>query len=46
MPPEEAQLTPQGLDDWAKDTNGAAFDEESKEELLMFMECTEEGGLT
>jgi hypothetical protein len=34
------------LDDWAKDTNGSAFDEASKAELLMFMDCTEEGGLT
>lgn len=46
MPPEGAYLTPQALDDWAKDTNGTAFDAESKEELLMFMDCTEEGGLT
>ena len=46
MPPEGAHLTPKTLDDWAKDTNGSAFDEESKAELLMFMDCTEEGGLT
>lgn len=46
MPPEGAYLSSQGLDDWARDTNGAAFDEDSKEELLMFMDCTEEGGLT
>lgn len=46
MPPEGAYLTPQALDEWAKDTNGAAFDKESKEELLMFMDCTAEGGLT
>lgn len=45
-PPSGACLTSQGLDEWAKDTNGAPFDEESKEELLMFMDCTEEGGLT
>jgi len=46
VPPEGAFLTSQALDEWAKDTNGAAFDEDSKEELLMFMDCTEEGGLT
>ena len=45
-PPSGACLTSDGLDEWAKDTNGAPFDEESKEELLMFMDCTEEGGLT
>ncbi|KAI0094009.1 hypothetical protein BDY19DRAFT_989527 [Irpex rosettiformis] len=46
VPPEGAFLSHQGLDEWAKDTNGAAFDEDSKEELLMFMDCTEQGGLT
>ena len=46
VPPEGAYLSSQGLDDWARDTNGSAFDEDSKEELLMFMDCTAEGGLT
>lgn len=46
VPPPGAFLGVEGLDEWAKDTNGAPFDEESKEELLMFMDCTEEGGLT
>lgn len=46
MPPEGAFLSSEALDEWAKDTNGSAFDEDSKEELLMFMDCTEEGGLT
>ena len=46
MPPEGAFLSSQALDEWSKDTNGTAFDEDSKEELLMFMDCTEEGGLT
>ncbi|KAI0763739.1 hypothetical protein BC629DRAFT_1596929 [Irpex lacteus] len=46
VPPEGAFLSSEALDEWAKDTNGSAFDEDSKEELLMFMDCTEEGGLT
>ena len=46
VPPEGAHLTPQALDEWAKDTNGTAFDQESKDELLTFMDCTEDGGLT
>ncbi|GJE90851.1 hypothetical protein PsYK624_069950 [Phanerochaete sordida] len=46
VPPPGASLSSEGLDDWARDTNGSAFDEDSKEELLMFMDCTEEGGLT
>ena len=46
VPPPGACLTSQNLDDWAKDTNGAPFDEDSKEELMMFMDCTPEGGLT
>ena len=46
VPPPGACLTSLDLDEWAKDTNGAPFDAESKEELLMFMDCTDEGGLT
>ena len=46
MPPAGAFLSSQGLDEWAKDTNGAPFDEETKDELTMFMDCTDEGGLT
>lgn len=46
VPPEGAYLSSEGLDEWARDTNGSAFDDDSKEELLMFMDCNEEGGLT
>lgn len=46
VPPPGAYLSSEGLDNWARDTNGSAFDDDSKEELLMFMDCTEEGGLT
>ena len=46
VPPHGACLSSEGLDEWARDTNGTAFDQDSKEELLMFMDCTDEGGLT
>ena len=45
-PPEGAYLSQEGLDAWARDTNGAPFDEDTKEELLEFMDVTEDGGLT
>ncbi|KAL1944557.1 hypothetical protein VTO73DRAFT_2987 [Trametes versicolor] len=45
-PPEGAYLTNEGLDAWARDTNGAPFDEATKEEILEFMDVTEDGGLT
>ncbi|KAI0748252.1 hypothetical protein C8Q80DRAFT_1170893 [Daedaleopsis nitida] len=45
-PPEGAYLSPEGLDAWARDTNGTPFDDATKEELLMFMDVTEDGGLT
>ena len=45
-PPEGAFLSQDGLDEWARDTNGAPFDEATKEELLEFMDVTEDGGLT
>ena len=45
-PPEGAYLAPEGLDAWARDTNGAPFDDATKEELLEFMDVTEDGGLT
>ncbi|KAI0934169.1 hypothetical protein AcV5_006104 [Taiwanofungus camphoratus] len=45
-PPDGAYLTPEGLDTWAKDTNGAPFDDATKEELMEFMDVTEDGGLT
>ncbi|KAI0375024.1 hypothetical protein BV20DRAFT_961275 [Pilatotrama ljubarskyi] len=45
-PPEGAYLTSEGLDAWARDTNGAPFDEATKEEILEFMDVTDDGGLT
>lgn len=46
VPPEDAYLTEQGLDAWARDTNGAPFDEETKEELLEFLDVNDDGSLT
>ena len=45
-PPEGAYFSPEGLDAWARDTNGAPFDDATKEELLEFMDVTDDGGLT
>lgn len=45
-PPEGAFLSPEGLDSWARDTNGEPFTEETKEELLEFMDVTDDGALT
>ena len=45
-PPEGAYLSPVGLDAWARDTNGAPFSEETKEELVDFLDVTDDGGLT
>lgn len=45
-PPEGAFLSPEGLDAWARDTNGSPFDDATKEELLEFMDVTDDGGLT
>ena len=33
VPPTGAVLTARALDDWARDTNGAPFSEETKEEV-------------
>ncbi|THH33958.1 hypothetical protein EUX98_g226 [Antrodiella citrinella] len=44
--PEGAYLDTEGLDAWAVATNGKAFDEETKNELVDFMDITEEGFLT
>ncbi|PCH38095.1 hypothetical protein WOLCODRAFT_87839 [Wolfiporia cocos MD-104 SS10] len=46
VPPPDAYLDEEGLDRWAADTNGAPFDEETKEELLEFLDVTDDGGLT
>jgi hypothetical protein len=45
-PPEGAYLTPEGLDEWARDTNGAPFTQETKDELIEFLDVTDDGGLT
>lgn len=45
-PPEGAYLTPEGLDAWARDTNGAPFTKETKDELVEFLDVTDDGGLT
>ncbi|KAF5380905.1 hypothetical protein D9615_003886 [Tricholomella constricta] len=45
-PPPNAYLSPEGLDAWAQDTNGAPFSQETKDELIEFLDVTDEGGLT
>jgi len=45
-PPDGAYLTQEGLDAWARDTNGAPFSAETKEELVEFLDVTADGGLT
>lgn len=45
-PPGGAYLTQQGLDAWARDTNGAPFSQETKDELVEFLDVTDDGGLT
>lgn len=44
--PEGAALSPEGLDAWARDTNGHPFSQETKEELIEFLDVNEDGGLT
>jgi hypothetical protein len=46
IPPGGAYLSPEGLDAWARDTNGAPFSQETKEELVEFLDVTADGGLT
>ncbi|KIY50936.1 hypothetical protein FISHEDRAFT_37857, partial [Fistulina hepatica ATCC 64428] len=41
-----AHLSPQGLDAWARDTNGAPFTQEQKSELVEFLDVTDDGCLT
>lgn len=41
-----AVLDPEGLDAWAKDTNGAPFSQETKEEMREMLDVTDEGNLT
>jgi len=45
-PPPDACLMPEGLDAWAQDTNGAPFSQETKDELIEFLDVTDDGGLT
>ncbi|KAG5653970.1 hypothetical protein H0H81_008838 [Sphagnurus paluster] len=45
-PPVSAYLSPEGLDAWAQDTNGAPFSQETKDELVEFLDVTDDGGLT
>ncbi|KZT11231.1 uncharacterized protein LAESUDRAFT_259003 [Laetiporus sulphureus 93-53] len=45
-PPNDAYLTAEGLDMWARDTNGAPFDDATKGEILEFMDVTDNGDLT
>lgn len=46
VPPEGAYLSQEGLDAWARDTNGAPFSQETKEELVEFLDVTDDGELT
>lgn len=45
-PPEGAYITQSGLDSWARDTNGAPFSQETKDELIEFLDVTDNGELT
>jgi hypothetical protein len=45
-PPPNAILTEEGLDAWARETNGAPFSEETKVELKDFLDVTDDGDLT
>ncbi|KAH7915001.1 hypothetical protein BJ138DRAFT_1078371 [Hygrophoropsis aurantiaca] len=46
VPPDGAFLSQTGLDAWARDTNGAPFSDETKQELVEFLDVTDDGGLT
>lgn len=45
-PPDGAYLSSEGLDAWATDTNGTPFSEDTKKELMEFMDVTDTGCLT
>lgn len=45
-PPPNAFFTAEALDEWARDTNGAPFSQETKDELIEFLDVTDEGCLT
>lgn len=46
IPPPNAYISSEGLDAWACDTNGAPFTQETKDELVEFLDVTDDGGLT
>jgi hypothetical protein len=46
VPASNAYLSMEGLDEWAKDTNGAPFSQETKDELIEFLDVTDDGCLT
>jgi hypothetical protein len=45
-PSADAYLTAQGLDKWAYETNGTPFTKETKDELIEFLDVTDDGNLT
>ncbi|KAG2020389.1 hypothetical protein CC2G_005742 [Coprinopsis cinerea AmutBmut pab1-1] len=45
-PPPNAYLSAEGLDEWARDTNGTPFSQETKDELIEFLDVTDDGCLT
>ncbi|KAH9484222.1 hypothetical protein JR316_0003702 [Psilocybe cubensis] len=45
-PPENAYLSDEGLQKWARDTNGEPFSEETKEEVVESFDVTDDGNLT
>ena len=45
-PPPNSYLSKEGLYAWAVDTNGHPFNAETKEELVEYMDVTEDGDLT
>ncbi|EIW85024.1 hypothetical protein CONPUDRAFT_149888 [Coniophora puteana RWD-64-598 SS2] len=46
VPPTGAYFSSDALDAWARDTNGAPFSEETKQELRDYLDVTDDGGLT
>ncbi|KAF8797947.1 hypothetical protein BYT27DRAFT_7203636 [Phlegmacium glaucopus] len=45
-PSPDACLTSEGLDRWACETNGTPFTKETKDELIEFLDVTDDGNLT
>jgi len=46
VPDKNAYLSEEGLQKWAKDTNGEPFSEETKEEVVESFDVTDDGNLT